>query len=424
MRAGPGSAPSGNAGKPTAIARLRSLLSLRASWERGAWVFFLLAAGMAPFMAPANIALALAAACSLVWRWRARKAGEAFLAPFRAFTPVLLPIGAFVAWSLVSAVFSTLPSRSLIQSKGLTTFLLIPIAAALFRYAGDVDLAVDLWRIAALVLMSRGFWELFRERADVDFRLAGGLSSYMTFSGLLLPFALIFFARCLQRGGSPASRWFDLLVAVLSVIAVVLSLTRSAWLGLAAGLAALFFIARPKLLFLVPLLLAILFVAPRGLSERAFSIFDPSDDSARDRILMWKSGWAMVVDHPATGVGPGRVKQLYPEYRLPGYVMERPGHLHNNLVMLAAETGLPSLGCYLWFLFAFFRGALPLSRGGDPRRAALAAGAVASMVALFVAGLFEYNFGDVEVLRVTLLLSVYPFLPVPLRSDAPSPAPV
>ena len=68
------------------------------------------------------------------------------------------------------------------------------------------------------------------------------------------------------------------------------------------------------------------------------------------------------------------------------------------------------------FLFAFFRGALPLTRGIDPRRAAIAAGAVASMVALFVAGLFEYNFGDVEVLRVTLLLSVYPFLPVPVRS--------
>ncbi len=400
----------------TGISRFRSLLSLRKGWERGAWIFFLLAAGMAPFMAPANIALALAAVSSLVWRWKMRKAGEAFFGPFRGHTPVLLPIGAFVAWSFVSAVFSTLPSRSLVQSKGLTTFLLIPIAAALFRHANDVDLAVDLWRISALVLMSRGFWELFRERADLDFRLTGGLSHYMTFSGLLLPFALIFLARWLRKGGSPSNRWFDLLVAVACLTALVLSLTRSAWLGMAAGLAALFFMARPKLLFLVPLLLAVLFVAPRGLSERALSIFDPSDGSARDRISMWKAGWEMVKDHPVTGVGPGRVKQLYPEYRQPGYVMERPGHLHNNVVMIAAETGLPSLGCYLFFLFAFFRGALPLTRGIDPRRAAIAAGAVASMVALFVAGLFEYNFGDVEVLRVTLLLSVYPFLPVPVRS--------
>jgi O-antigen ligase len=132
---------------------------------------------------------------------------------------------------------------------------------------------------------------------------------------------------------------------------------------------------------------------------------------------MWKAGRAMVKDHPLTGVGPGRVKQVYPEYRLPGYLEPKPGHLHNNLIMIAAETGLPSVGCYLWFLFAFFRGAIPLARGADPRRAALAAGAVASMAALFVAGIFEYNFGDVEVLRLTLLLSVFPFLPAQDHSD-------
>jgi hypothetical protein len=40
-----------------------------------------------------------------------------------------------------------------------------------------------------------------------------------------------------------------------------------------------------------------------------------------------------------------------------------------------------------------------------------ARGAVAVFAALFVAGMFEYNFGDVEILVPTLVLSVFPFVP-------------
>ena len=36
--------------------------------------------------------------------------------------------------------------------------------------------------------------------------------------------------------------------------------------------------------------------------------------------------------------------------------------------------------------------------------------ALAAVISMLAAGMFEYNFGDVEVLRVTLLLSVIPFL--------------
>jgi O-antigen ligase len=205
----------------------------------------------------------------------------------------------------------------------------------------------------------------------------------------------------------------------------VMTLTRSAWLGFGVGLAALFLASRPRLLILVPVLAGALVAAgPEAVTRRALSMFDRADATARDRIVMWEAGVAMVKDHPLTGVGPGRVKELYPEYRRPGFVEPRPGHLHNNLIMIAAETGLPSLGAYLWFLVAFLRGAAPFARGPWTRVQAVARGSVAAMVALFVAGLFEYNFGDVEILRVTLLLSVFPFVALAAcgLSDAPAEA--
>ena len=45
---------------------------------------------------------------------------------------------------------------------------------------------------------------------------------------------------------------------------------------------------------------------------------------------------------------------------------------------------------------------------GDPRRG-IALGAIGAMAALFAAGMFEYNFGDVEVLMATLVVATLPF---------------
>ncbi len=366
---------------------------------------------MAPFMAPANVALGLCLAATLVWRLQARAAGEPFFAPFRGTTPVHLPIAVFVALSVVSALFSTLPSRSLQELKGLTTFLLVPFASALLRDEDDVDLTVDLWRISALIVIVRGFAEVLDGRGGLGERLTGGLSSHMTFSGLLLPFILVLLSRAAGKGRMAADRLTDGAIAALGMAALMMTLTRSAWLGFGAGLAALFLASRTRLLIVVPILAGVLVAAgPEAVTRRAISMFDRSDATARDRIVMWEAGIAMVKDHPLMGVGPGRVKELYPEYRRPGFVEPHPGHLHNNLIMIAAETGLLSLGAYLWFLVAFLRGAAPLARGPWSRVRAMARGAVAATAALFVAGLFEYNFGDVEILRVTLLLSVFPFV--------------
>ena len=130
-----------------------------------------------------------------------------------------------------------------------------------------------------------------------------------------------------------------------------------------------------------------------------------------DRVAMWKAGAAMVLDRPFFGVGPGRVKFLYPVYRVPGWVDPHPGHLHNNVVMIAAETGIPSLLAYVAFIGSFFVGAFRIvrrSERGDPARA-IALGAIGAMAALVSAGMFEYNFGDVEVLMGTLVVATLPF---------------
>ena len=125
---------------------------------------------------------------------------------------------------------------------------------------------------------------------------------------------------------------------------------------------------------------------------------------------MWAAGAEMISERPFFGVGPGRIKELYPVYRQPGFVEANVGHLHDNLVNVAAETGIPSALAYLAIVVAAFVAAWPLARDRSrPAVRSLARGALAANAALFVAGMFEYNFGDVEVLRVMLVLLALPF---------------
>ncbi len=358
----------------------------------------------------ANVTFTLCLAATLAWRLTAWRRGEAFLGPFRRTSPVHGPIGAFVLLSILACFFSTWPLQSLVGLKGFGTFLLVPFTMAFLEDEGDVKLLLDVWRLTAAYLVVRGFLEILQGRGGLSSRLTGGLSAYMTYAGLLMIFSLLLGSRGLSGAGSPVSRGADLLVAAASAVALTLTLTRNAYLGLGVGLVTLALVARPRLAFAVPALFVLFFfVLPRPVRERAWSTFDPADETARDRLVMWKAGLRMIADRPFFGVGPRRVARLYPVYRQPGFVEPRPGHLHNNSVMIAAETGLLSLLAYWAFNLAFFAGALPRARRPPPAARAVVQGAVAAMAALFAAGMFEYNFGDVEVLMATLVLAVLPF---------------
>ena len=209
-------------------------IARRSGLERATFVFFLLGVGCVPGIGVANVCLALCLASALAWRWRARRAGEDFLGPFRRPTPLHLPIGAFVLFSVLSCFFSTLPSRSIIQVKGFGTFLLVVFAAALLDDAADVKLAVDVWRTTALYLVLRGFVEWISGARNLDLRVSGGMSVYMTYAGLLLVFVPLLGARG-TSGGSRAARWADAGIALLGALAMALTLTRGAYVGLAVG---------------------------------------------------------------------------------------------------------------------------------------------------------------------------------------------
>lgn len=329
----------------------------------------------------------------------------------RRGSPLLGPVALFVLLSVLSALFSTDVLRSLGELKGLLTFSLVLLVALLVDDAEDAHLLVDALRLTTLYLVLRGLGDWFLLGHDnVDERLSGGLSIYMTYAGLLMVLSLLLAARALTRSRPAASRVADGVLATGAALLVGLTFTRNAYLGLAAGLVVLVLTARPRLgLAVPPLVVLLVLFLPSGVKQRAASTFDRTDAAARDRLAMWRAGAVIVSERPFFGVGPGRIKELYPLYRQPGFVEPSVGHLHDNVIHVAAETGVPSALAYL-ALVAAASSAWPLARDRSrPAVRALARGALAANAALLVAGVFEYNFGDVEVLRLMLVVLALPF---------------
>jgi O-antigen ligase len=198
----------------------------------------------------------------------------------------------------------------------------------------------------------------------------------------------------------------------LATWALLVSRTRNAWLGTLAGLAAVALLRAPRLLWgLAGACVLVLVLRPEPVMVR----LTVTDASSRDRYFMWQAGIDMIRDRPVFGQGPRMVESNYPAYRWPGAPNPVTPHLHNNVLQIAAERGLPCLAWWLWWMAAAMGDALREAR----RRAWTAVGSFALLVAVMVAGLFEYNFGDSEILMLVLLVSA---LPMTLSRAIPRPA--
>jgi O-antigen ligase len=182
-------------------------------------------------------------------------------------------------------------------------------------------------------------------------------------------------------------------------VGLVLTQSRSSWLGLVGGVTAIGMLQNKKLLILL-VLLVVLFAlfAPADFHSRAMSIFDPSMGSNLSRIHMLTTGWKMFLDHPVFGVGDIDLKRIYVTYIEPIEEGEG-GHLHNNLMMLLVTLGIVGFVATAVLFVQIFRTGLQAVRATrhDWMLGSLTIGSFAAYVGFHINGLFEWNFGDHEI---------------------------
>ncbi len=387
--------------------RIKELTAGKSPWE----IVFLAALALAALFSEISVsivqsflALTLAAWIILLIRKERRFAVPAF------FWPLI----AYAALSLLASAFSVNPGVSFRDDRELLLFIIVPIVFTAFKKAeeADVIVAAILGSGFINVLYSIGYGFI---KAVPGERVEGFMSHYMTQAGLLVLFGsvalgFIFFG----RGRNPLL-WAGSLV--LAFYALILTLTRSGWIGLVVALAVMILLWKPKTIVLLPVLAALLlFIAPKPIRDRALSAFDINNPDNRTRVEYARAGAKIVADFPLLGTGPNTVSMVFqnPKYGL-SETAKRNVHLHSNVMQIAAERGIVTLLAWLAFIATAFVSLLKLARPRGSEVRPLAAGALAALAAFFAAGFFEFNFGDSEVATLLLVVLTLPFAVSRLR---------
>jgi O-antigen ligase len=379
-------------------------------------------------------------------------------------SPLDGPILAFSVWTLLSAAFSPDPWTSHESAKKLVLFALFYLAVEALTPERDRERILDAALLGGLALSAGALLQYYFLGFDTLVnRPKSFLGHYMTASGLVMAVLVVAAARlAFHRGPLPrpsaqdaralaalagglcvmaAGQAFDLfaveaerlfvaglaaagawlalsrgpwpgegtgialaaLVVPVASWAVIVSRTRNAWLGTLVGLGLIAVLRAPKALWALAAAVAVVLVLrPDPVVGRLTVV----DASSVDRYYMWQAGIDMIRDKPVFGQGPGRILAVYPEYRWPEAPNARQPHLHDNALQIAAERGLPCLAWWLWWVAAAMADAWRQVRGGGGW---WAAATLAFLAAFMAAGLFEYNFGDSEILMFTLLVSAIPY---------------
>jgi O-antigen ligase len=201
----------------------------------------------------------------------------------------------------------------------------------------------------------------------------------------------------------PSHRLFYLGVAIVIAVALYLTYSRGAWLGIVAGLACIgFFGNKPiRLALLALLLIGAILAIPFLQTERAQSLFQIGTGTGFFRVSVWQSAIEMIRDHPITGVGLDNFLYEYPKYINPEAWREpNLSHPHNIVLDFWVRLGIGGVIVLGWMLSEFYR--TGLQKIQTPR--ALVIGLMATMTAALAHGLMDAAYFYVDLAFVWMLM--------------------
>ena len=344
--------------------------------------------------------------------------------------PILLPLLAFVVTTFLSLAFSPDRAQGAPSIRKLALFFSILLVASVFRDSAEIAAVLSGIVTVSTLAAVLSFYQLSGNLQRVqkmkeedsgltapqayDYfiygkRMTGFMSHWMTFGGeQMMVFSMV---TGLLIFSPPCRKPLWWAAYILIGFSIILGGVRGVWLGATVAVGFLLYLKAKKWLIGLPLFLLILSqFLPTVIVYRAQKTFDLTQES---RIYQWRTGWNMIRSHPWCGVGPNRISTAFDQYKPLGepVSMGWHGHLHNNFIQFAAERGIPCTIAWAWLMWTW--GWRLLRQGKiqtDGFKQALCFGGASCVLALVTAGLFEFNFGDSEVLMLFLFLATAPFV--------------
>jgi len=323
-------------------------------------------------------------------------------APRPRRTALDVPIVLFMAVWIATVLFTDRPWDNFVNLKNLLLLGIIYLFGFLVtdRNGGRTLAAVLLFSSAAASLYAIAVFLLGKGEGTLG-RTPGTFSTAMTFGGVMLLLCSLFLSLSVGRDIHRKIRIPAALATFLGAVALFFSFTRSSWLGMIASAIVILAVLRRRLLIpFAVMLVVVLLVIPGSYRQRITSIWDPHYRTNVHRMELLRGGWNIFKDHPLVGVGSMDLDETYRRYKPPEAVHVF-GHMHNIFLQVAVTMGLVGFIPFCFLLSSFFR-----LLGGNLRRRlppperAWVAGSLGALAGFIVNGLFEWNFGDAEVVML------------------------
>lgn len=272
---------------------------------------------------------------------------------------------AFIVLSVISSFWSEFPKQSFRGIlKVLRHFFLFWIVAETLTTPERHRTALKVLAASFLFLGLDGVWQyafgkdLLRgiayEPASSGPRISASFKNYGLLAAYLISFLPLLTAY-FERGGG---RKRNLAVAVVAFSALLLlfwTRLRGAWVAFVGGV--LFYLWQVRKRFYVFLVMALIavgvFFLPRSMVIHLDS--EGKEQSLVERLYLWDRAFQVILAKPWTGTGINTYAVAHQKYDRRKSWRVQNYYAHNGYLQIAAETGLPTLFCFLAFLFFYFR---------------------------------------------------------------------
>ncbi|MDD5085394.1 MAG: O-antigen ligase family protein [Candidatus Omnitrophica bacterium] len=270
---------------------------------------------------------------------------------------------------LVSSSFSLFGSENLFESmrgmlKLLRHLLIFFMVVDTFRTEEGIARLVKLIIAGWLIVLLDGVWQyhygfdLIR-RAPIDFssvhiRIGSSLKNFGIFAAFILFYIPLFISIALTKSLKKTERVLGLILLVLSLVCLYHTHSRGAWI--ASALAILFFgviSGRKIIIFLVVAAsLTAVLLMPR--SVLIHLDIENKEQSVVERFVLWQRALDVIAARPLFGIGINTYSISHKKYDKHQSYRVRGYYAHNGYLQMAAETGLVTLGIFLFFIARLF----------------------------------------------------------------------
>jgi len=329
---------------------------------------------------------------------------------------VWVPLLGFLLLSVVSFFWSEFPRQSFRGIfKVLQQVLIFWVVAESFASPARLRYALIVLTASFVLLGLDGIWQyvfgtdLLRqisfEPASAGPRITASFRNYGLLASYLLLFLLILFTR-LDRKRYPWSFPVSAFAMAAGFLLLFWTRLRGAWVAFIGGLVFfLWFAGKRRYLILLFLALGAGFLLlPRSMIIHID--MEGKEQSLIERAYLWDRALRVIAARPLTGTGINTYSVAHQKYDLRQNWRVRNYYSHNGYLQIAAETGVPSLACFLAFLLFYFQNALRNLSGilEESDRVALI-GILAGMVNFLILGLIDTVFHNPQAVMAFWLLA-------------------